>query len=449
VFAVVVLSKTWWKLKVHHFCLFQYDHVIVDPKVVSEFERKLEERARRRNKTVDENEDPDLLRDTPRLILFESEKDSKKKKRGRKKKDGGGSKFSKEFLDAMHQVFGDSDEGEASDDEAEKGEEKKEDEDTVLRNPGVLNKRASESSLFVGDAHDENKEDDDDRDYDEDGIKTRNPTLSDVSRSMRAKPTMLKKPKKKKPKIDPAEVFAEEMKKQDGVKILSTSGLKQEMADMKKGLTRKMMERELANLRKATSNKFSPFDDKNKSTQSKPGRFDDYGSVAKSYGPSSAPAEKKPKAKPINTGLMSHLAKNDDLADNKLDDLATVAHGLGGAGQLPTLPNIPTLNALPGVQQVKAKAKNTLGAISETAAPVLRAAGEQTFFSTQNAWDDDESQANVGLTGTNNSKAGDAPGLTKGQSNRKFKTPQFNFGKRKGSGVQLDDDDEDFRPSDY
>lgn len=71
-----------------------YDQVVVDQKVVSEFEKKLEERARRKGKG-DENEDPDLLRDTPRLILFESEKE-KKKKRGRKKKQGG-SKFSKEF----------------------------------------------------------------------------------------------------------------------------------------------------------------------------------------------------------------------------------------------------------------------------------------------------------------------------------------------------------------
>jgi hypothetical protein len=440
------------RLTTKSLCLIQYDHVIVDPKVVSEFERKLEERAKRRNKALNANEDPDLLRDTPRLILFESEKDNKKKKRGRKKKDGGGSKFSKEFLDAMRQVFGDSDdESEESEDEADKGEEKKDDEDAMLRNAGVLHKKASESSLFVGDAREDNREDGDDE---EDGInKSRKSVSSNVSRSMRARPTMSKKPKKKKPKIDPADVFAEEMKKQDGVKILSTSGLKQEMADMKKGLTRKMMERELANLRKSTANKFSPFDDKNKATTGKAGRFDDYNATAKSYGPGGAPAEKKPKAKPVNTGLMRHLAKNDDLADhNKLDDLATVAHGLVGTASLPTIANIPSLNDLPGVQLAKTTAKSTLGAISETAAPVLRAATEQTFFSTQNAWDDDESQANVGLTGTNkNSKTGDAPGLTKGQSSKRFKTPQFNFGKRKGSGVQLDDDDEDFRPrpSDY
>ncbi|CAB9504626.1 Copine-3 [Seminavis robusta] len=385
-----------------------YDQVVVDPKVVSEFERKLEERARRRNKTEDENLDPDLLRDTPRLILFESEKDSKKKKRGRKKKNGG-SKFSKEFIDAMREVFGDSDdESEESDDE-DQGEEKKEDEEAMLRNAGVLNKRASESSLFLG---------------------------------------ARKKPKRKKPKIDPAEVFAEEMRRQEGVKILSTSGLKQEMADMKKGLTRKMMERELENLRKGTAKKYSPFDnnDKNKANQ-KPGLFDDYNAGGKPYaqgGAATAAAEKKPKAKAGNTGLAGHFSnsKNDDLADNRLDDLATVALGAGGNEALPPLPGLPSLNALPAkVQQAGNKAKNTLGAISETAAGPLRAAGEQTFFSNQQAWDDDESQANVGLTNNSKPDAGKAA-IPKGQSTRKFKAPQFNFGKRKGSGVQLDDDED-------
>ena len=422
-----------------------YDQVIVDSKVVAEFEKKLEERARRGKKNAgEENEDPDLLRDTPRLILFESEKESKKK-RGRKKKKGG-SKFSQEFIDAMRIVFGDSDE----ESEGEGGEEKKEDEADKRLSVSFVSKRGSESSLFVGDVMNESKEEKSDKaedsmgeDDDEMG-KSHKSISSNVSKSIHAAAKRKRAPRKRKaPKVDPAEIFAAERRRQEGMKILSTSGLKQEMADMKKGLTRKMMERELANLRKATSNKFSPFDKKPNNAQ---GLFDDYNSTAaKPYGAGTAAKQTKPK--PSNAGLMDHLAKNDDLKDEgrmKFDDLATVAVG-AGTSALPTLADIPSLNALPaGVQrgagEVKKKAKDTLGAIGQTASALGAGAGEQIFFSTQNVGDDDESQANVGLTGNRPVDAGGKAGLAKGQSSRKFLT--FKFGKKTGGGgVQLDDDD--------
>ena len=140
-----------------------------------------------------------MLRDTPRLILFESEKD-KKKKRGRKKKQGG-SKFSKEFLDAMRMVFGDSDESE-SEEEKDNSEEKKEDELSMMKTKGILNKRASESSLFVGDK-DGNKggdgaeEDEEDEDEDEEGENKNEDEMGDRSLSKHSAP---KKPPRKKKK---------------------------------------------------------------------------------------------------------------------------------------------------------------------------------------------------------------------------------------------------------
>lgn len=429
-----------------------YDQVIVDSKVVAEFQKKLDERVKRGKKNAgEENEDPDLLRDTPRLILFESEKESKKK-RGRKKKTGG-SKFSQEFIDAMLTVFGDSDESDSEDDD---GEEKKDDDDDARKvSVSFANKRGSDSSLFVGDlAQDESKEEKSERGEDSGGEEDDEMGKSQKSVTIRLPPSKKRSSRKKRaPKVDPAEIFAAERRRQEGMKILSTSGLKQEMADMKKGLTRKMMERELANLRKATSNKFSPFDKKpNNNPQ---GLFDDYNSSAtKAYG--AASAAKQAKAKPAgNAGLMDHLAKNDDLKDEgrmKFDDLATVAVG-ATTSALPTLASIPSLNALPaaaqrGAADAKKKAGNTLGAIGQTAQALGAGAGEQIFFSAQNAGDDDESQANVGLTGNKPVDTGGKAGLTKGQSNRKF--PTFSFGKKKGGGgVQLDDDDGGYLNSEY
>lgn len=428
-----------------------YDQVIVDSKVVAEFEKKLEERARRgKKKDGEDNEDPDLLRDTPRLILFESEKESKKKRGRKKKKDN--SKFSQEFIEAMRTVFGDSE----SEDDGE--EEKKEDESNsrLQVSASFVSKRGSESSLFVGDLASESKEEkteDSGGENDDDMGKSQKSHNTNVSRSIHTKPPPKKRAprKRKSPKVDPAEIFAAERRRQEGMKILSTSGLKQEMADMKKGLTRKMMERELANLRKATTNKnFSPFDKKPNSTM-----FDDYNSNSgKGYGGTgggaAAAARQQAKKAPSNAGLMDHLARNDDLKDDKkekFDDLATVAYGAATAA-LPTLADIPTLGNLPAnVQQTAGaaskKATASLGALGQTAQSLGAGAGEQMFFSSQNAGDDDsQSQANVGLTGNKPGDAGGKMGLTKGQqSSRRF---GFGFGKKKGAGgVQLDDDDDD------
>jgi len=439
-----------------------YEQVIVESKEVLEFEKKLEERARRGKKNAgDENEDPDLLRDTPRLILFEDEKESRKK-RGRKKKNGG-SKFSQEFRDAMRIVFG----SESEEEEEEEEEEEKKVEDELSRQMQVSfvnnSKRGgSESSLFVGEMingrKDEKTVDSNGEGDDDDAMEKSH--KSNVSRSAHMAPSQKKKKanrKRKAPKVDPAETFALERKRQEGQKIFTTSGLKQEMADMKKGLTRKMMERELENLRKATSNKFSPFD---KKLNTPGGLFEDYnassGNARTSYGASGAAATaKQAKPKPAPTvGLMDHLSKND-LKDEgkKFDDLATVAPG-GEPNPLSNLTAIPSLNALPGVgvaqqgvTQAKKKATGSLGAIGQSGQSLAAGAGEQMFFSTQNAHDDDESQANVGLTGNKPVAVAGKAGLAKGQSSRKF--PAFSFGKKGGVGVQLDDDDGGYINSEY
>lgn len=448
-----------------------YETVAVDDKEVAEFRRKIEERARRKKQLEEEKDnDPDLLRDTPRLILFESEKS---KKRGKKKK--GTSKFSKEFLDAIRQVFGGDSEAEESDydDEEKEGDEKV----IVSRSPSMAtSRRASEGSMFVGsDIQSDSKsdakieleenlkkltEETDSKYSDDDLTKSRRSLMSSMSKSIRSikssmrdadsasSPNSTKKsPRKRKLKIDPAEVFAEEMKKQEGVKILSTNSLKQEMADMKRGMSRKMMERELANLRKVTANKFSPFEEQ----KAGPSLFEDYNTAGKSsysgLGAPNKPADRpKPadKPKPIGggTGLGDLLARNEANKDEeamRLDDLATVALN-DESRQLPNLANITSLTSQP------LNAKNTkkkkpvaggVGGVSEGGGGGVTVGGNQGDpFNNQSKWDDESKAGGKkpgAVTGAGNANN---PGI---KEKMKLKAPKL-FGKKRG-GEKLDDDD--------
>ena len=91
-------------------------------------------------------------------------------------------------------------------------------------------------------------------------------------------------------------------------------------------------------------------------------------------------------------------------------------------------------------------AKTGLGALQDNVAAPVMNAGQQAFFAPQSAWvNDDASQANVGLNSVKSGGGISGKGNMKdpaGAAGRKFKAPAFSFGKKKDTGVQLDDDDD-------
>ena len=263
-----------------------WDTMSADVSTAMEYEKKQRENFRKKKEKKssrggDDDMDGD---DVKRLRLFEknSEKDNKKGKkgkrsRGKKKKE----KLSMEFLTAIREVFDEDDEGETEDDEDDdessdgsRGDRNRrnrmradddDDQDDTRSEMSMFigtkqyldNKRRGGSDDFGSASEDEPSiaESEEDASYadgrrsnDEDDIseaKSRRSRRSKTShRSKRtSKSSRSSSSKSTKTKRKPAEVLQEEIKRQQGGKLLSVSSLRQEMSD-RRGTSVELLKKE-------------------------------------------------------------------------------------------------------------------------------------------------------------------------------------------------------------
>lgn len=286
-----------------------WDTVSCDASTTLEFERKQRNKIRQkktekqRSHELEKEREEMKAKEIVRLRLFQRrERDKEVERRARRRHK---SRLSTEFLSAIHRVFNDEDDGEVDEDESFP-----EHEDLAVANvPGGGLARAdslmslyitvkksstpttprspvspSNNSQDVGESEDEDNRDEDDEDHDgfaEGALEHNRSSRSNGSgssrqgkddgsransRASRKGKASLKSPRRK-PKVNPTEIFEAELKKQQQcAKVLSISSLRQEMSD-RRGTSVKLLQREFierkkkkAHLATATNNNADDFD---------------------------------------------------------------------------------------------------------------------------------------------------------------------------------------------
>ena len=267
-----------------------WDTMSADVSTAMEYERKQREnfRKKKEKKSSRRHDDEQESDDVKRLRLFEkySDKDDKKKgKRGRGKKKK--EKLSMEFLTAIREVFDEDEEADSEGDESEASfgsrdddsrANRARDEDDDETEGHDVNDERSEMSMFIGTQHFVNNKrkgemedlgsvgsdadpsfagSDDDNSYadkrsgDEDDVSDARSRRSHRSKSSRksgrsnrsSRTSRSTSSRSTRVKRQPAEVLQEELKRQQGDKLLSVSNLKQEMSD-RRGTSVELLKRE-------------------------------------------------------------------------------------------------------------------------------------------------------------------------------------------------------------
>ena len=349
-----------------------WDDVSADMSTALEYERRHRVKSRTKSKKAIEKEKRDeaKAKEVRRLRLFEKQQKDEKTKRKK-------SQLSNEFLSAIHKVFDDSS-AVLGEDFSERSEDIVEmDKDTIeaIESGSMVEETGGRSkaskSRKSGKSSSKSSRQDDDSPSAVSSHRSRSTSHASSRRTTSSRrSTGLASIKSR---VNPAEAFDEEMKRIQGSKVLSVSGLRQEMRE-RRGTTVNLLKKEFAIDRMRRAAVAQEQAKLGASTAAEP-------SPLGNTGESSESEQEDMFERVTPRGLSGHLSRwgnTDD--DNDLDDLRTVQYdqsprksGLAGLAH-------ETMDAVSGLLSSPIKA-TTKSSVDVFGMPTADASDEMIAFS--------------------------------------------------------------------